>query len=41
MFLGRNFMEHYSIDHMLLDDKLKKPSAKKSGVSVEIKIEGF
>ena len=40
MFLGRLCMEHYIIDHMLLEDKLKKISVK-SGVSVEIKVEGF
>ena len=29
MFLGRLFMEHYIIDHMLLEDKLKEISVKK------------
>ena len=29
MFLGRPFMEHYIIDHMLLEDKLKEISVKK------------
>ena len=29
MFLGRLFMEHYSIDHMLLEDKLKEIAVKK------------
>ena len=29
MFLGRLFMEHYSIDHMLPEDKLKEISVKK------------
>ena len=29
MFLGRLFMEHYIIDHMLLEDKLKEISLKK------------
>ena len=28
MFLGRLFMEHYIIDHMLLEDKLKEISVK-------------
>ena len=28
MFLGRLFMEHYIIDDMLLEDKLKEISAK-------------
>ena len=29
MFLGRLFMEHYIIDHMLLEDKLKEISVTK------------
>ena len=29
MFLGRFCMEHYIIDHMLLEDKLKEISVKK------------
>ncbi len=29
MFLGRLFMEHCIIDHMLLEDKLKEISVKK------------
>ena len=29
MFLGRLCMEHYIIDHMLLEDKLKEISVKK------------
>ena len=29
MFLGRLFMEHYIIDHMLHEDKLKEISVKK------------
>ena len=29
MFLEETFMEHYIIDHMLLEDKLKEISVKK------------
>lgn len=29
MFLGRLFMEHYIVDHLLLEDKLKEISVKK------------
>jgi len=33
-------MEHYIVDHLLLEDKLKEISVK-SGLSVQIQIEGF
>ena len=41
MFLGRLFMEHYNIDQMLLEYKLKEISIKKNGVSFKIQVEGF
>ena len=36
MFLGRLFMEHYIIDDMLLEDKLKEISVKKWCVDSDI-----
>ena len=29
IFLGKLFMEHYIVDHLLLEDKLKEISVKK------------